>query len=124
MGRRVEAHGGADENATEGFVQPGIRGCYIGCPGSCRDWPRGETVRSLASNRREPHGFCIHRSSGACRQPALPCSFRGSNRSEERRVGKECAVRVDLGGRRHIKNTKLYIIALMSLLTSNHQYEY
>src|SRR3546814_2773291 len=90
MGRRVEAHGGADENATEGFVQPGIRGCYIGCPGSCRDWPRGETVRSLASNRREPHGFCIHRSSGACRQPALPCSFRGSNPRATARRSPAC----------------------------------
>src|SRR3546814_18609214 len=33
----------------------------------------------------------------------------GSLRSEERRVGKECVVRVDLGGRRIIKkNTRTY----------------
>src|SRR3546814_11339304 len=29
-------------------------------------------------------------------------------RSEERRVGKECVVSVDLGGRRIIKKTKIY----------------
>src|SRR3546814_14758429 len=31
---------------------------------------------------------------------------RADKRSEERRVGKECAVRVDLGGRRIIKKKK------------------
>src|SRR3546814_12548944 len=44
-----------------------------------------------------------------------PCRVKGSGhhrpgrrqRSEERRVGKECAVRVDLGGRRIIKKKKL-----------------
>src|SRR3546814_16870155 len=34
-------------------------------------------------------------------------SGRGRPRSEERRVGKECVVRVDLGGRRIIKKKKV-----------------
>src|SRR3546814_15271553 len=38
--------------------------------------------------------------------PSLPQVERVSNRSEERRVGKEVSVRVDLGGRRIIKKKK------------------
>src|SRR3546814_15891180 len=37
---------------------------------------------------------------------AVPVSLTGALRSEERRVGKECSVRVDLGGRRIIKKKK------------------
>src|SRR3546814_16727411 len=36
----------------------------------------------------------------------LPGVLLRASRSEERRVGKECVVRVDLGGRRIIKNKR------------------
>src|SRR3546814_15061979 len=42
--------------------------------------------------------------------PILPASWMQFGRSEERRVGKECVIRVDLGGRRIIKKKKINVI--------------
>src|SRR3546814_17688331 len=44
--------------------------------------------------------------------PALSMISATSGRSEERRVGKECVVRVDLGGRRIIKKKNKTITKL------------
>src|SRR3546814_14419999 len=38
-----------------------------------------------------------------------------SKRSEERRVGKECVIRVDLGGRRNLKKKKTHAHSSQSL---------
>src|SRR3546814_16903590 len=53
----------------------------------------------LREDRREDQ----HRAQRAIRQAADGEHDFPASRSEERRVGKECAVRVDLGGRRIIK---------------------
>src|SRR3546814_17241689 len=47
-----------------------------------------------------------------CGDQARPCAWR----SDERRVGKECSVRVDLGGRRIIKKKTTTSFRLMRLL--------
>src|SRR3546814_18273423 len=50
------------------------------------------------------HTDCCNRDSTA--PSFLCCEYCRAIRSEERRVGKECAVRVDLGGRRILKKKK------------------
>src|SRR3546814_20553186 len=52
--------------------------------------------RSAAQKPRLPQ-------SGGDRGPCRSGTCRGRARSEERRVGKECVKRVDLGGRRIVK---------------------
>src|SRR3546814_14199439 len=70
-------------------------------------------------------------SGGAAPVPCLPRGQAsladrtyGLLRSEERRVGKECVVRVDLGGRRIIKKNKIsnklkYMV--IKILQNNHR---
>src|SRR3546814_11829641 len=92
-----------------------IKACYL--TRQAVPWParnRSLCVRSApqarqTSLRASDNGAVRLRSSGRKGRrknrtdapPAVP-----SARSEERRVGKECAVRVDLGGRRIIKKKK------------------
>src|SRR3546814_20150024 len=60
-------------------------------PGSPRRAPPRRTRRSCGRGRRAT---------------TATCSAGRPLRSEERRVGKECVIRVDLGGRRIITKTK------------------
>src|SRR3546814_12385937 len=64
------------------------------------------------------------RSSTDCRWSRRPATGSGSNgsrqRSEERRVGKEVSVRVDLGGRRIIKKKNTVYITTNPHLILNH----
>src|SRR3546814_17156397 len=73
------------------IAEHNIVGLVVGLPlnmdGS--DSPRTQRTRAFARNLAPP---------------GLPLLLW--DRSEERRVGKECAVRVDLGGRRIIKKKK------------------
>src|SRR3546814_20570933 len=63
------------------------------------------TLRFQAPDRRARSASAPVRRA-ACR---TPCDAARGERSEERRVGKECVVRVDLDGRRNIKQKKLAV---------------
>src|SRR3546814_14242769 len=67
---------------------------------------------------------CVVVSSGPRKMKINENSIRAITiRSEERRVGKECVVRVDLGGRRIIKKKKkLYIIENTRNKQTRHTY--
>src|SRR3546814_17629913 len=75
---------------------PPSRQCHSTAP------PAGPDERRRDGNRRRASArpMRAHTATSLFRVPRTP---RYSGRSEERRVGKECAVRVDLGGGRIIK---------------------
>src|SRR3546814_13569111 len=78
----------------------------IACIAACRSV--GASQRSSLCGSSAPPSFSQRRSLGVLGEICVITLSIGTNhcRSEERRVGKECVRRVDLGGRRYIKKKK------------------
>src|SRR3546814_15053363 len=78
-----------------------------------------ESIASLKANPRALFAvaFSMAIISLALMNEKLPLK----RRSEERRVGKECVIRVDLGGRRIIKKKKREAIQSVQVLARNEQ---
>src|SRR3546814_15194856 len=77
----------------------------VAMPASASDPPRLRTaLNSPAASPASSRGTDAMAAWLRKRKPnTLPMPRSNCDRSEERRVGKECVVRVDLGGRRIIK---------------------
>src|SRR3546814_19438465 len=99
------------------------------CPASSRNniavavprAPSGDSTRQV-SRYQPPSGWgcrsSLRISSDASLIGVSIAANRASRRSEERRVGKDVSVRVDLGGRRLIKQKKQpYIIDIKAITT-------
>src|SRR3546814_11820491 len=85
----------------------GVQTCALPilCTAGERDWRQTPTI-GFPWRYPRFRACCQERTPGSTQgRLSEPCLER--LRSEERRVGKECSVRVDLGGRRNI-NTKNY----------------
>src|SRR3546814_15177612 len=68
--------------------------------------PRDRRAQLAGTAHYGDHCFVRHNILFIRRRSSAPRPVGKLSRSEERRLGKECAVRVELGGRRIIKNKK------------------
>src|SRR3546814_17222824 len=95
-----------DSQALHNWLQQETSRVFWPKPRILRAVPRG----TLASRRKACTGrLCPTLSTSrrsSCCLPAPRSATPRRTRSEESRVGKECSVRVDLGGRRLIKKKK------------------